>query len=95
MDRFPFPHKPRFDVRPRESVQFTGPESVDAVAELVRKYRPGVSHVFNPVMRTLTFYGGGQDLELKLDQWAAVIHGREISIIPPALFGGSPVEDAE
>lgn len=94
MDRFPIPSKPRFDVRPKESVQFTGPESVDAVAELVRKYRPGVSHAFSPAMRTLTFSGSGPDLELKLNQWAAVIHG-DVAVIPPALFEGSPLEGAE
>ena len=95
MDRSPIPNKPRFAVRPRESAQFTGPESIEAVAELVRKYRPRVSYTFNPVMSTLTFSGVDRDIKLELNQWAAVLKDGDISVIPAALFEGSPLEGAE
>ncbi|WP_025104743.1 hypothetical protein [Microbacterium paraoxydans] len=95
MERVPIPTNARFTERPRESVQFTGPESIDAVAELVRKYRPRINHTFDPVMGTLTFYGVGPDIEIKLTQWVAVRRDNHISVIPAALYEGSPVEGAE
>lgn len=47
--------QPHFDVRPAESVQYTGPESVASVAELVMKYRPHVSWDHAPALGTLRF----------------------------------------
>lgn len=82
--------QPHFDVRPAESAQYTGPESVASVAELVMKYRPHVSWDHTPALGTLRFYNSGSELNLKVRDWVAVIHG-DVAVIPPALFEGSIV----
>lgn len=77
---------PQFPAGSLEAVQFTGPESVPAMADLVRKYRPQVSYAHSPALRTLRFYGD-RDIELKfkLQQWAAVVHGRVV-VLPESMY---------
>lgn len=70
--------------KPDEGVQFTGPETVAAVAELVRKYRPRVSHQSAPALGTLRFYDSGPELHLKLQDWVVVIGG-DVVVMPPSL----------
>lgn len=82
--------RPHFAERPAEAAQFTGSDSVAAVSDLVRKYRPRASSEHSPALRTLRFYGPGWEMNLKLEDWVAVI-GRDVAVIPPALFEGSIV----
>ena len=86
--------RPHFDVRPAEAERFTGPDSVAAVADLVVKYRPRVSWDYSPALETLRFYNSGTELNLKLRDWVAVVHG-DVAVIPPALFEGSIVPGEE
>ena len=79
---------PHFQVRPVEAEQFTGRESVAAVAERVRRYRPQASYESAVGPGTLRFYNSGPELRLKLQDWVAVIGG-DVAVIPPALFEGS------
>lgn len=89
MDRFEMPRvQPK--ERPQESVQFTGPESVDDVILFVRKYRPRINSTFDPVMRTLEFDGngdgdGGRELKLKLNDLVVYQHG-ELHVMPARMF---------
>lgn len=80
--------------RPTEAEQFTGPESVAAVTELVRKYRPQVSHESAIALGTLRFYNSGTELHLKLQDWVAVIGG-DVAVIPPSLFKESIAPGSE
>ena len=69
-----------------EAVQFTGPASVPALADLVRKYRPQVSYADSPALGTLRFYGDRDtELNFKLQQWAAVVHGRVV-VLPESMY---------
>ena len=77
-----------------EAVQFTGPESVAAVVELIRKYRPRVSHVSAPALGTLRFYDSGPDLHLKLKDWVVVIRGG-VAGMPPELVEKPTLPAAE
>lgn len=89
MDRFEMPRvQPK--ERPQESVQFTGPESVDDVILFVRRYRPRINSTFDPVMRTLEFDGngdgdGGRELKLKLNDLVVYQHG-ELHVMPGRMF---------
>ncbi|GAB3148228.1 hypothetical protein GCM10027058_08490 [Microbacterium neimengense] len=80
--------RPYFAERPSESAQYTGDDSVPAVADLVRKYRPRAISEHSAALRTLRFYGSGWEMNLKLHDWVAVIGG-DVAVIPPALFDGS------
>jgi hypothetical protein len=84
---------PRFPVRP-EAEQFTGPDSVAAVAELVRKYRPQASYESATALGTLRFYNSGRELHLKLQDWVAVVGG-DVAVIPPSMFPESIVPGSE
>jgi hypothetical protein len=84
---------PQFAVRP-EAEQFTGEESIEAVADLVRKYRPRCSYEFSPALRTLRFYDSGRELKLKMWDYVAVIRG-DIAVIPPSMIPGSIVSESE
>lgn len=77
-----------------ETVQFTGPESVAAVAELVRKYRPRVSRLSAPALGTLRFYNSGNELHLKLQDWI-VVRGGDVAVMPPALVEKPTLPAAE
>lgn len=89
MDRFEMPRvQPK--ERPQESVQFTGPESVDDVILFVRKYRPRINSTFSNAMRTLEFDGngdadGGRELKLKLNDLVVYQHG-DLHVMPARMF---------
>lgn len=83
-----------FPVRPVEAEQFTGRESVAAVAELVRRYRPQASYESAAALGTLRFYNSGPELRLKLQDWVAVIGG-DVVVIPPSMFEESNVPGSE
>lgn len=85
---------PHFAVRPVEAEQFTGPESVAAVAELVRRYRPQASYESATALGTLRFYNSGPELRLKLNDWVAVIGG-DVAVVPPSMFEGSILPGSE
>jgi hypothetical protein len=85
---------PHFPAGSIEAVQFTGPESVAAVADLVRRYRPQVNHVSATALGTLRFYNSGPELHLKLQDWVAVIGG-DVAVIPPSMFEESTVPGSE
>ena len=78
----------RFDPRPAEAVQFTGRESIEIVASLVRKYHPHINHVYIPSSETLRFYDDSTEHLLKLWYWAAVV-GETIVVLPPSMIEGS------
>lgn len=85
---------PHFQVRPIEAEQSTGRESVAAVAELVRRYRPQASYESAAALGTLRFYNGGPELHLKSQDWVAVIGG-DVAVFPPSMFEGSTAPEAE
>lgn len=89
MDRFETPRVQRTE-RPRESVQFTGPESRHDVIVFVQKYRPQINATFDEVMGTLEFDGkgdgdGGRELKLKLNDLVVYQHG-ELHVMPARMF---------
>ena len=85
---------PHFPVRPVEAEQFTGRESVAAVAELVRRYRPQISYESAAALGTLRFYNSGPELRLKLQDWVVVI-GSDVVVRPPSIFEESNVLRSE
>jgi len=85
---------PVFSSRPIEAEQFTGPSSIGAVADLVRRYRPQVSYESAPALGTLRFYNSGPELLLKLQDWVAVIGG-DVVVVPPSMFEGSNAPASE
>lgn len=85
---------PHFRTRPVEAEQYTGPASIAAVAELVRRYRPHASYESATALGTLRFYNSGDELNLNMHDWVAVIGG-EVVVVPPAMFEGSIVEGPE
>ena len=85
---------PHLPVRPVEAEQFTGRESVAAVAELVRRYRPQISYESAAALGTLRFYNSGPELRLKLQDWVAVI-GSDVVVMPPSMFEESNVLRSE
>ena len=79
---------PQFTPRPQEAVQYTGRSSLEAVSELVRKYRPYASYETAAAYGTLRFYDSGREVNLKLYDWVAVIGG-DVVVIPPSMIQDS------
>lgn len=69
---------------PVRAEQYTGPESVDAVAELVREYRLHASYDHGPGV--LRFYDSGpSDLRLETTDWVVVM-GSNVVVMKASLF---------
>jgi hypothetical protein len=85
---------PHFSPPPAEAEQFTGEESVAAVAGLVLKYRPRTSYTFSPALRTLRFYDNSRELKLKMQDWVAVVGGNVV-VLPPSLMEGSTTSESD
>lgn len=76
---------PSFNPGSIEAEQFTGPESIPAVAALVRRYRPHASYESAVALGTLRFYNSGSELHLKQSDWVAVIGG-DVVVVPSSMF---------
>lgn len=79
---------PQFTPRPQEAVQYTGRSSLEAVSELVRKYRPYSSYEIADTVGTRRFYDSGREVNLKLYDWVAELGG-DVVVIPPSMIQDS------
>lgn len=76
---------PFFEVRPVEAQQYTGRESIDAIAELVKRFRTHASYQSNPLTGVLRFYGSGEEVHVAMGSWV-VAFGADVVMMSQAEF---------
>ncbi|MBS3180009.1 MULTISPECIES: hypothetical protein [unclassified Pseudoclavibacter] len=82
----------KFKEWPKEAVQFTGRESIEAVSDLVRKYRGPLNFSYSDATETLRFDGHGHELLLKLSDWIAVVNSTAAVIPADMMPDPSPTD---
>ncbi|PQZ53158.1 MULTISPECIES: hypothetical protein [unclassified Microbacterium] len=87
---------PFFEIN-AEAQQFTGRESIDAVAELVKRYRPGASTFGDPKAGTLRFINSGPEITIEMGSWV-VAFGGDVVVVSQAEFDAAvtrPVDESD
>lgn len=82
---------PFFEIR-AEAQQFTGQESNEAVAERVRRFRPGAS--FRGYPGVLHFTNSGPDLTVEMGSWAVALGG-DVIVVSADEFDAAVIRPVE